>query len=338
MALLIRRRVLARAAALASSAPLMGTSVMASILGSGAEGVRAASPSPAAQIPAPQVNIGQLVRLGPVPSVHIDPRPVDVWLPPGLSMSRPAALLFMHDGQMLFDARTTWNRQAWNAHTAVHELMQAGRIPPTLIVGVHHREGQRYAEYFPQKALAFATEAEQQEYQRDEGKGRMLADAYLRHLVLEIKPLIESRWPVRRGPQSAYTAGASMGGLISMYSLCEYPEVFGGAACLSTHWLGRGTQRGLEGVNNRELPRALSSYLQANLPSPGTHRLWIDRGDDALDSLYDHGLKSAEAVLRARGYSAQQATTRVFPGTGHNEAAWEARLGQALTFIMGAAA
>ena len=287
--------------------------------------------------PAPKVDLGELVRVDGVASAHIEPRPVDIWLPPGLNAREPAVLLFMHDGQMLFDARTTWNRQAWNAHVAVHSLMQAGRIPPTIIVGVHNRDGQRYAEYFPQKALSLATEAEREEYRRDEGGGRLLADAYLRHLVLEIKPLVESRWPVRQGPRAAFTAGASMGGLISMYALCEYPEVFGGAACLSTHWLGRGTQRGLDGVDNQELPRALSSYLRAHLPKPGRHRLWMDRGDDALDSLYDHGLKAADAVLRERGYTTEQATTRVFPGTGHNEAAWAARLPESLAFTLGAA-
>lgn len=289
----------------------------------------------AAPTVSPSVEVGELVRLGPMPSSHITPRPVDVWIPPGLASARePAVLLFMHDGQMLFDARTTWNRQAWNAHTAVRSLMEAGRIPPTIIVGVHNREGQRYAEYFPQKALAYATEAERLEYLRDEGQGRTLADAYLRHLVEEIKPQIEARWPVRKGPLNAYTAGASMGGLISLYAVCEHPQVFAGGACLSTHWLGRGTHRGLQGVRNEELPRALSAYMRQHLPAPGRHRLWIDRGDDALDSLYEPGLQAAAAVLRERGYTDQQATTRVFPGTGHNEAAWAARLGTALAFVM----
>lgn len=328
----VRRRVLAIAARVValSSLPLNLMHPEAHT----AQASDAATP-PGDPTPEPRVDIGELVRLGPVASRHITPRAVDVWIPTGLASSRePASLLFMHDGQMLFDARTTWNRQSWNAHRAVARLMSAGRIGPTLIVGVHNREGQRYAEYFPQKALAYATEAERQEYQSSEGQGRALADAYLRYLIDDIKPLIEARWPVRKGPRSAYTAGASMGGLISMYALCEYPEVFAGAACLSTHWLGRGTFRGLEGVKNEELPRALSTYLQRHLPPPGRHRLWIDRGDDALDSLYESGLKRAERVLRERGYSPDQATTRVFPGTGHNESAWEARLDAALEFVM----
>lgn len=302
-------------------------------LSSGLAGTASAT-APATPM-APEVDIGELVRLGPVPSTTVTPRPVDVWVPPGLAASaEPAVLLFMHDGQMLFDARTTWNRQAWNAHRAVWALMQKRLIPPTLIVGVHNVEGQRYAEFFPQKALALATEAERLEYLRHESRGRTLADAYLRHLVDDIKPLIEARWPVRRGPRSAYTAGASMGGLISLYAMCEHPEVFSGAAGLSTHWVGRGPHRGLEGVRNEELPRALSMYLQRHLPPPGRHRLWLDRGDDALDSLYDHGLQAAAAVLRERGYRPDQATTRVFPGTGHNESAWAARLDTALAFMM----
>lgn len=283
--------------------------------------------------PLPKVAVGTVVRLPMMDSREVPPRPVDVWVPPGVTAHTPVQVLVMHDGQMLFDASITWNRQAWNVHRAVYDLMQAGHLAPTLVVGVHNREGQRYAEYFPEKALAFASAAERAEYIRDESTGRPLADAYLRHLVREVLPAIGQRWTVNTGPGAIATAGASMGGLISWYALCEYPEVFHGAGCLSTHWLGRGTGRGLDGVRNEELPTALTRYLEQHLPTPGRHRLWLDRGDDALDSLYAFGLQRAGAVLSRKGWSSSQGTVRVFPGTGHNEADWSARIGSVVRYL-----
>jgi enterochelin esterase-like enzyme len=62
-----------------------------------------------------------------------------------------------------------------------------------------------------------------------------LMDRYLKFLVEELKPEIERRYPVRKGVASTMLMGSSMGGLISLYAMSEYPQVFGAAACLSTH-------------------------------------------------------------------------------------------------------
>ena len=123
-------------------------------------------------MPLPQVEIGTLERWADLPSRHITPRPVDVWVPPGLQPGQPYRVLFMHDGQMLFDARTTWNRQAWNAHRAVHALMQSDSWLPTVVLGIWNREGRRYAEYFPEKALALAPAAARESYTRVEAQGQ----------------------------------------------------------------------------------------------------------------------------------------------------------------------
>jgi hypothetical protein len=126
-----------------------------------------------------------------------------------------------------------------------------------------------------------------------------------------------------------------MGGLISIYALCEYPLVFGGAAGLSTHWVGRPTAWGRERVRNAALPLATMAYLSQKLPLAGRHRVYTDRGDDWLDSLYAPAHLMAAEVLRERGYTAADAMTPVLPGTGHNEADWAARLDGVLWFLMG---
>lgn len=283
--------------------------------------------------PMPQVDIGTLERWNDLPSRHIPARPVDVWLPPGFKAGQPYRVLCMHDGQMLFDARMTWNRQAWNAHLAVHGLMQSAQLLPTIVLGIWNREGQRFAEYFPEKALAFAPAAARDGFVKGEAQGRPLADAYLRFIVEDLLPHVESKWGPRAQGSGVMVAGASMGGMISLYALCEYPQVFTGAACLSTHWVSVAPSRSEQDKRNEDLSNAFLAYLGRALPRAGRHRIWVDRGDDALDSLYEPGLRQFQGLLTERGYGDTEGIARVFKGTGHNEADWSRRIGQALAFI-----
>ena len=90
-----------------------------------------------------------------------------------------------------------------------------------------------------------------------------------------------------------------------------------------------------ERVRNATLPLAAMTYLGKHLPDPATHRIYSDRGDDWLDSLYAPTHRFLAEVLRDRGYTAVSAMTAVIDGTGHSEADWAARLETPLRFIMG---
>jgi enterochelin esterase-like enzyme len=286
--------------------------------------------------PVPQPGQGRIERIYRFESKFVEARHIDVWLPADYSSSKPYAVVYMHDGQMLYDASTTWNQQAWKVDAAVTKLVAAGRIPDTIVVGIWNNTPQRYAEYYPEKFLALAPEAARREYIEKAQNGRPLADAYLRFIVEELKPSIDRRYSTRTGPESTFVVGSSMGGLISLYALCEYPRVFGGAAGLSTHWVGAPTAWGAERMRESPLPQAALAYLKGRLPPPAGHHLWLDRGSDALDSLYAPSLGAVGVLLRERGYSDANGATRVFEGTGHNERDWGARLDQVLLFLMGA--
>lgn len=289
----------------------------------------------AAEATLPQPASGRIERLSDFPSRHVAPRHVDVWLPAGYSPARRYRVVYMHDGQMLFDARTTWNRQAWSVDVALSRLVQAGRVPDTLVVGIWNNGPQRYAEYYPAKFLAGAPEAVRRDYLEKAANGRLQSDAYLRFLVEELKPAIDARYATVSGPEGTFVMGSSMGGLISLYALCEYPQVFGGAAALSAHWVGIPTGWGSARARNAALPLAALNYLAGRLPPAGRHRVWLDRGSDALDSLYAPALAMASEVLRDRGYTEADAAARVFEGAGHNEADWAARLDEPLAFLLG---
>ena len=279
--------------------------------------------------PLPQVSTGRIERLANFPSKFVDARHVDVWLPEGYTASKRYAVLYMHDGQMLFDANTTWNRQAWNVQDTMQRLIDEGRIPDTLVVGIWNNGKFRHAEYFPQKYLPGMPEALRAAFVKDDLLGKPQSDAYLRFLVEELKPAIDAKYATRPEAACTFLMGSSMGGLISVYAMNEYPQVFGGAAGLSTHWTGYFKP-------NAAVPLAAFNYLRAHLADPATHRLYQDHGTTELDALYAPYQLIVDDIVRERGFAdGRSYETRVFEGKGHNEKAWAARLDVPLLFLMG---
>ncbi len=285
---------------------------------------------------APSVQVGRIERMEAFPSKWVDTRPIDVWLPTDYHPGKRYAVLYMHDGQMLFDASKSWNKSAWNVHEALSKLMQSGRVHDTIVVGIPNNGKYRYSEYYPEKYLALANTDVRDDYIRRAQWGQTLGDAYLRFLVEELKPAIDARYPTRAEPQSTFLMGSSMGGMVSLYALCEYPHVFGGVAALSTHWIGKpGAWGSPEKVQNASLPIAAFTYLRQHLPKPGAHRLYFDHGTLGLDAMYGPHQAFADTLGRELGFAANQWHSRVFEGTGHSENDWAARVEIPLLFLLG---
>ncbi|HEX5682397.1 MAG TPA: alpha/beta hydrolase-fold protein [Ideonella sp.] len=286
---------------------------------------------------------GRFECFGAWPSRHVAPRRVDVWLPPGYDEPEagPHAVLYMHDGQQLFDPATAAAGHPWAVGHHVTAQMLAGRMRPTIVVGIWSTE-RRYAEYAPAAALrrlpaplySVATCGGHLPGEPFEA----LSDAYLRFLVDELKPAIDARYRTRRGLADTAVMGSSMGGLIALNALVAYPEVFGAAGGLSTHWplsinpalLRRGGDPRLGSI--AEAGRA---WLAEALPPAGRHRLYFDHGDRHLDALYAPHQRAVDALAVARGYRRGiDLQSRVFPGADHHERAWRARLGPALAWLL----
>jgi enterochelin esterase-like enzyme len=238
----------------------------------------------------------------------------------------------MHDGQMLFDAKTTWNKQAWNADQTVSRLMKADQLAPTIIVGIWNNGPFRHSEYFPEKFLPHMPEEPRKLLTQKALRDKPQSDAYLRFLVEELKPFIDAKYPTHKGPAQNAIMGSSMGGLISIYALNEYPEVFGGAAGLSTHWIGIHQP-------NSHIPLSAYIYLRDKLASPQSHKIYQDHGTIELDALYAPYQNFINQIIRDKGYVESGAKpnflTRVFDGTGHNEKAWTERLAIPVLFLLG---
>ncbi len=282
-----------------------------------------------------KVTTGKVERLEKFASKFVDPRNVDVWLPEGYSKSEKYAVLYMHDGQMLFDPQSTWNKQAWQVDSIAGKLMAENKIQKCIIVGIWNNGQKRHPEYFPEKVY-HTFSVEQKKFISDilikrkkkDSEFKPISDNYLKFLVTELKPYIDKTYPTYTDREHTFISGSSMGGLISLYAICEYPKIFGGAACLSTHWTG------IYQNNDNPIPNELISYFKNYLPNPKNHKIYFDYGNQTLDSLYRPWQLKVDVVMKSKGYTSKNWTTQFFSGKNHSEEAWRERFYFPLEFLL----
>jgi predicted alpha/beta superfamily hydrolase len=253
-------------------------------------------------------------------SRRVSSRNVDVWLPPGYDEDAQCfPVIYMHDGQNLFDPKLSFIGVDWGVAQAVESLMAQDRLRGAIIVGVWNTPKRR-EEYMPQRAVQGVKKLKMPG--PDVKATDIVSDRYLSFLVTELKPFIDATY--RTLPDRANTSvmGSSMGGLISQYAMSRYPDVFGGAGCVSTHWPAG------DGI-------ALDDFA-AHLPDPATHRYWFDFGTATLDASYEPYQRRADEILRQAGYvEGQNWVTKKFEGAEHSEKAWRLRVDQPLVFLLG---
>jgi enterochelin esterase-like enzyme len=159
------------------------------------------------------------------------------------------------------------------------------------------------------------------------------SDALIAFITRELKPAIDKRFAVDGKREATFVMGSSMGGLMAWYTLAEKPEVFGGAAALSTHWPG--PYLSLDANTHDPAPASFIAYIRRHFPSPAHHRIYFDHGTKTLDADYGPIQKRVDQVLRAKGWGGNHFESRVFPGADHSEKSWAARLAIPMTFLLG---
>lgn len=131
-------------------------------------------------------------------------------------------VLYMHDGQNVFDNATSYSGE-WG----VDEFLDSTALKQCIVVAVDHGGHKRLNEYNP--------------YDNDRfGKGE--GDGYVDFLVKTLKPFMDKRYRTQKDKKNTWIAGSSMGGLISLYAVLKYPEVFGGAGVFSPAFWISGTK------------------------------------------------------------------------------------------------
>lgn len=283
------------------------------------------------------VSAGTLVDLGTVQSRNADPRRVTVWLPSTYRPDGPRhAVLYMHDGQNLFDPDTGYGGMEWNVDSTLDRLIRTRKVRPSIVVAIWNTP-KRLREYLPAKAFDHLPAAYMDRVRGLYG-GEPLSDGYLKFIVHELRPMIARRFRIRTDRSNTAIMGSSMGALISLYAINEYPAIFGGAGMVSTHWPLFVPAEGANAISDEEyemVSAAFERYLAPALPSPHTHKLHFDHGSETLDSVYARYQHRIDAIVASRGYRpGVNWISRSFPGHAHNELSWASRVEIPLRFLL----
>jgi enterochelin esterase-like enzyme len=278
---------------------------------------------------------GKIDHIEQFHSKFVEARNIDVWLPENYDGKKKFAVLYMQDGQMLYDSTTTWNHQTWNVDEVASKLMKEDKVKDFIVVGIWNSGTKRHADYFPQKPFENLSQAQKDTVVNQLKKSLQTqeifepkSDDYLKFLVSELKPMIDKKYAVLSDRKNTIIAGSSMGGLISMYAICEYPKIFGGAACISTHWTGSFANE------NNPIPNAFINYLKEKLPNPRNHKIYFDTGDQGIDANYPIHQNKVDEIMKTKGFTAKNWKTEYFKGKDHTEKSWNERLDIPLLFLL----
>lgn len=276
---------------------------------------------------------GKTVKIDKFKSKFVQARNIEIWLPAeyGTNPKQRFPVLYMQDGQNVFNPATSSSKIAWEADDTAKKLIGTKRIEPVIIVAVWS-SGDRYMEYFPEKAAANFTKEDKAIFEKSKKQEKIkgndfLGDEYLKFLTEELKPYIDKQYRTKPDSKNTAICGSSMGALISLYAICEYPDVFGQAACLSTHWplLVHNTHIGPS--------EAFKKYLYEKLPSFQTHRIYFDHGTETMDKYYEVHQKTVDNIMKSKGFNTKNWLTKKYTGAAHFEKSWQQRFDQVLLFL-----
>jgi len=224
-------------------------------------------------------------------------RDILIWLPPSYeASSKRYPVVYMHDGQNLFDPRTSYSGIAWDVDKTATQLIREKKIEEIIVVGISNSKD-RIEEYnlYSSKGIKYSS-----------------------FLINELKRFIDENYRTKEDPLNTCTIGSSMGGLFSFQLIMKYPYVFGKAACLSnSFWINR----------NRVFTEPKEKFLD-NL------KIYIDCGTSENELIFDN-MKMA-LILRNSGMECGRNLYYHFEkGAEHSESYWAKRLHRPLTFFFG---
>lgn len=285
---------------------------------------------------AAQTAPGTLKHFENFPSTFIDSRNIDVWLPDGYDLQKKYPVLYLQDEKKLFDSTNRWNKKECGVDETLGRLIKKHKIKDCIVVGISNTSS-RHIQYFPHKALDYLTSAKKTEVLNTTTgmqktrllQGEPITDNYLKFLVIELKPFIDSTFSTLSNQENTFIAGSSLGGLISMYAICEYPDDFNDASGLSTHWPGTFT------LDNSPVHAAFLKYMQDHLPLPEHHKFNLDLGTETLDPNYKPTQQQVDKIMKLKGYTPLNWITKEFPGASHTEIPWNTRFYISVKFPLG---
>ena len=269
-------------------------------------------------------------------SAYVSARDVTVWTPEGYDpKGAPLPVLYMQDGQALFDPQGSLSGASWQVGTTLSRLIHDKKVPPVIVVAIDNTP-LRGREYLPQKVFDRLPKATQTEIAKN-WQGAPLSDLYLKFVVTELKPFVDGHYHTQTDAAHTSIAGSSMGGLIALYAQTEYPQVFGASASLSMHWpLDNPWVHNPDDAQQAPpVLKAFAAYLKTSKISPQTNHVYIDQGSETLDGHYRPYNLGFEKLMADKGWREDAAfSSEIFPGEAHSEGAWAKRLEVPLEFLL----
>ena len=277
---------------------------------------------------------GRFIEEGAIKVAGLPDQRITIWLPPGYDAEgRHYPVLYMHDGHNLFDpAKSNFNK-VWAVDKALISLVANGTIEPHIVVGIWAPGRDRFRQYLPQVASEAAKGDLARKISDGLNGGAVVSARYLQWIADELKPRIDREFRTKGGVSDTAIAGSSMGGIMSCYTIVERPDVFGRAACVSSHWPivmpdASDTLRG-------EVSAMWRDWLAPRLGQPNGRRIWMDHGTATLDAHYAPYQRVIDAEFRAAGWiEGRDWVSREYVGAEHEENAWARRLPEVLGWLL----
>jgi enterochelin esterase-like enzyme len=242
-------------------------------------------------------------------------RQLRVWLPPGYTSAenqgRRYPVLYLNDGQNLFDPATAFAGVDWRVGESLIRLIGESAVPPMIVVGIDNATVERIREFLPYRALYPPVP-------------KPLGKRYPDFLIHEIMPFIERTYCVAKGAKNTGLGGSSLGALIALYTVISRPGVFGRLLLESPSLF----------VSNRQLlkdSRAVVSWPQRIFLGVGTQE---SRQRDRDQRIVDD-VRSLAHTLHLAGLRERRLRLEIQEGASHCEAAWAERFPRAATFLFG---
>jgi len=238
-----------------------------------------------------------------------------VWLPPGYddtaSQGRRYPVLYLNDGQNLFEASTAYAGVDWQVDDAADRLVRDGLIPPIIIVGIDHAGRDRIREFMPHRSMHPVIL-------------RVHGARYPDFLTKEVMPFVGRSYRVAAGPENTGLGGSSLGALIALYTAVVRPGSIGRLLLESPSLWASNRQAIKESRTAKRWPERV--YLATGTAEAGRK----DKDQSVVDDV-----RELAGILRRGGLGEKRLRLVIDDGASHNEAAWARRFPDALAFLFG---
>lgn len=255
-------------------------------------------------------------------SRFIEARNIDIYLPPSYNGSIPYRVLYIQDGQNVFNKDYAFENEALDLDLC----LQHNNVNDVIIVAIWNTS-KRFREYLIPDIFDELSKKDKRSIKREYG-GAPLGDRYLSFLVEELIPYVESNYNTSKQSSDRFIGGISMGAFISFCALIKYPEVFGSGLCLSTHWP-------LTVFHDRKsIPDKYLKFVVNNKFRLSKCKIYLDYGTENIDSWYEYSqLKILDILQEVSDNYEKNILSLEFKGAGHSMKDWKNRINLPVRFI-----